>query len=180
MSLRFYKENNLEKTADSIREINESNETYGISDTGVVDGELSETSENPVQNKIITAALNKKIDKELTVTDISKKGIIPAETFEDAVDCSVALQTIINGITDEKTALFFPAGHYTFKKINIPRTLTLLGEANTVFDVIYRTGIPTHKYNKSTGNKDIIQESQEKVLSSHYTIFQCNAVSQQY
>ena len=180
MSLRFYKENNLEKTADSIREINESNETYGISDTGVVDGELSETSENPVQNKIITAALNKKIDKELTVTDISKKGIIPAETFEDAVDCSAALQTIINGITDEKTALFFPAGHYTFKKINIPRTLTLLGEANTVFDVIYRTGIPTHKYNKSTGNKDIIQETQEKVLSSHYTIFQCNAVSQQY
>lgn len=60
MSLQFYKENNLEKTADSIREINESNETYGISDTGVVDGELSETSENPVQNKIITAALNKK------------------------------------------------------------------------------------------------------------------------
>ena len=59
MSLQFYKENNLEKTADSIREINESNETYGISDTGVVDGELSETSENPVQNKIITAALNK-------------------------------------------------------------------------------------------------------------------------
>lgn len=33
-----------------------------VEQTGEVDDELSETSENPVQNKVVTAALNSKVD----------------------------------------------------------------------------------------------------------------------
>lgn len=35
-----------------------------VEQTGDVDDELSETSENPVQNKVVTAALNSKVDIE--------------------------------------------------------------------------------------------------------------------
>ena len=33
-----------------------------VEQTGDIDDELSETSENPVQNKVVTAALNSKVD----------------------------------------------------------------------------------------------------------------------
>ena len=65
----------------------ESSSSYNTSDSGPsgsspsggggggtidVDGELSATSTNPVQNKVITAVLNNKVDKdeELTILEI--------------------------------------------------------------------------------------------------------------
>ena len=53
-----------EKVVDKINEIIDNLGSSGIT----VDDELSTTSENPVQNKVITTELNKKIDNVATGT----------------------------------------------------------------------------------------------------------------
>lgn len=45
-----------------------------IEQTGEVDDELSETSENPVQNKVITAALNGKVNIQQTPNTVLAAG----------------------------------------------------------------------------------------------------------
>lgn len=106
------------------------------------------------------------------------ENIQPASSYEEVKDCSEKLQTIINKINNQRTAIFFPAGHYTFKEIDIPISLMIIGEPGTVFDVPYREGIPTGKYVDGTIISTVYTEPE--ILSSHYTMFKCNAESQQY
>lgn len=45
-----------------------------VEQTGDIDDELSETSENPVQNKVVTAALNSKVDTNQPINTILATG----------------------------------------------------------------------------------------------------------
>ena len=51
------------------QKINEIIDSIGGSGTVTVDDELSTTSENPVQNKVITTELNNKIEYAMVITD---------------------------------------------------------------------------------------------------------------
>ena len=71
-----------------------------VEQTGEVDDELSETSENPVQNKVVTAALNGKVDivqPPNTVLATPQSGQVQAMALGNALQMdgqSIAVKTV--------------------------------------------------------------------------------------
>ena len=74
-----------------------------------VDNALSTTSSNPVENKVITNALNNKVDKEMGKGLFSDEEKAKLATIEDGAQVNVLEKLIINGqeatITDKSIAL---------------------------------------------------------------------------
>ena len=60
-SVRITEDLTLEGKTTGTLDLTEDGKIY-VEQTGEVDNELSETSKNPVQNKVVTAALNGKVD----------------------------------------------------------------------------------------------------------------------
>ncbi len=71
-----------------------------VEQTGDVDDELSETSENPVQNKVVTAALNGKVDivqAPNTILATGPPGQVQAMALGNALEMdgqSIAVKTV--------------------------------------------------------------------------------------
>lgn len=71
-----------------------------VEQTGEVDDELSETSENPVQNKVVTSALNGKVDivqPPNTVLATPQSGQVQAMALGNALQMdgqSIAVKTV--------------------------------------------------------------------------------------
>lgn len=71
-----------------------------VEQTGDVDDELSETSENPVQNKVVTSALNSKVDIEQppnTILATGPRGQVQAMALGNALQIdgqSVSVKTV--------------------------------------------------------------------------------------
>ena len=71
-----------------------------VEQTGEVDDELSETSENPVQNKVVTAALNGKVDiiqAPNTILATGQPGQVQAMALGNALQMdgqSIAVKTV--------------------------------------------------------------------------------------
>ena len=74
-----------------------------------VDNALSTTSSNPVENKVITNALNNKVDKEMGKGLFSDEEKAKLDNIEDGAQVNVLEKLIINGqeatITDKSIAL---------------------------------------------------------------------------
>lgn len=75
----------------------------------VVDNTLSTTSTNPVENKVITNALNDKVDKEMGKGLFSDEEKTKLENIEDGAQVNVLEKLIVNGqeatITDKSITL---------------------------------------------------------------------------
>lgn len=71
-----------------------------VEQTGDIDDELSETSENPVQNKVVTAALNGKVDivqAPNTILATGPPGAVQAMALGNALEMdgqSIAVKTV--------------------------------------------------------------------------------------
>lgn len=115
----LYEESDVQDIADAIREQNGSTETYTVSEMGdavrslgtPIDSELSETSTNPVQNKVVTAKFN-----ELSATiddmkeDIENVGSPTDEQIQTAVD-NYLDENPVSGTTEvKKMATTHPIG----------------------------------------------------------------------
>lgn len=90
---------NINTISEMVVKIAEWQEEHGGGGTITVDDELSETSKNPVQNKVMTAAINAKADKSEVQTDVQ-------EAVETAVEPAVqeAVQTAVPKAIDGNKA----------------------------------------------------------------------------
>ena len=90
---------NINTISEMVVKIAEWQEEHGGGGTITVDDELSETSKNPVQNKVMTAAINAKADKSEVQADVQ-------EAVETAVEPAVqgAVQTAVPKAIDDNKA----------------------------------------------------------------------------
>ena len=92
----------------------------GTGTTITVDAELSTTSENPVQNKAVAAALDKKIDKPTTVKEglfgFNSAGV---ETIKEITDGGDAVETDTANIPNNKALKEYVAAKIT-NKVDTP------------------------------------------------------------
>lgn len=107
----------------------------------VVDAELSATSENPVQNKAVKAALDKKIDKPTTV----KEGLFGfnfagVETIREITGAGVSVETDTGYIPNNKA----------LKEYVATKNATLLSKPTSNGIVGYMSGIGSLTYTLNT------------------------------
>lgn len=108
MSNVLYEENDIQDIADAIREQNGSTETYTVSEMGdavrslgtPIDSELSTTSTNPVQNKVVTEKFN---EIEETIADkVDKDAVFEVRTesipdYTNQISLSVDENGVVTG-----------------------------------------------------------------------------------
>ena len=94
-----------------------------VEQTGDIDDELSETSENPVQNKVVTAALNGKVDIEQpanTILATGPPGTVQAMALGNALQIdgqSVSVKTV-NEMEDSTLPMSAAGVHVIVGNIN--------------------------------------------------------------
>ena len=94
-----------------------------VEQTGDVDDELSETSENPVQNKVVTAALNGKVDivqAPNTILATGPPGTVQAMALGNALQIdgqSVSVKTV-NEMEDSTLPMSAAGVHVIVGNIN--------------------------------------------------------------
>lgn len=94
-----------------------------VEQTGDVDDELSETSENPVQNKVVTAALNGKVDivqPPNTILATGPPGQVQAMALGNALQIdgqSVSVKTV-NEMEDSTLPMSAAGVHVIVGNIN--------------------------------------------------------------
>ena len=94
-----------------------------VEQTGDVDDELSETSENPVQNKVVTAALNGKVDivqAPNTILATGPPGQVQAMALGNALQIdgqSVSVKTV-NEMEDSTLPMSAAGVHVIVGNIN--------------------------------------------------------------
>ena len=94
-----------------------------VEQTGDIDDELSETSENPVQNKVVTAALNGKVDIEQpanTILATGPPGTVQAMALGNALQVdgqSVSVKTV-NEMEDSTLPMSAAGVHVIVGNIN--------------------------------------------------------------
>lgn len=94
-----------------------------VEQTGDVDDALSETSENPVQNKVVTAALNSKVDIEQppnTILATGPPGTVQAMALGNALQIdgqSVSVKTV-NEMEDSTLPMSAAGVHVIVGNIN--------------------------------------------------------------
>lgn len=94
-----------------------------VEQTGDVDDELSETSENPVQNKVVTAALNGKVDivqAPNTILATGPPGTVQAMALGNALQIngqSVEVKTV-NEMEDSTLPMSAAGVHVIVGNIN--------------------------------------------------------------
>lgn len=118
-----------------------SNGSDGAGTTITVDAELSATSENPVQNKAVKEALDKKIDKPTTV----KEGLFGfnfagVETIREITGAGVSVETDKGYIPNNKA----------LKEYVATKNATLLSKPTSNGIVGYLSGIGTLTYTLNT------------------------------
>lgn len=94
-----------------------------VEQTGDIDDELSETSENPVQNKVVTAALNSKVDivqAPNTILATGPPGQVQAMALGNALQIdgqSVSVKTV-NEMEDSTLPMSAAGVHVIVGNIN--------------------------------------------------------------
>ena len=118
-----------------------SNGSGGAGTTITVDAELSATSENPVQNKAIKAALDKKMDKPTTVKEglfgFNSAGV---ETIREITGAGVSVDTDMLNIPNNKA----------LKEYVAAKNVNLLSKPTSNGIVGYMSGIGSLTYTLNT------------------------------
>ena len=128
-----------------------------------VDSALSSTSTNPVQNKVLYAALNNKLDKNGTATYAARdsSGNIISSTYAKKTDLSGYVKTINNMEPDTNGNINISTGSGgTGTSITVDTTLSSTSNNPIANKAVYtavnnkldKTGIAAYAYRDSTGN----------------------------
>ena len=128
-----------------------------------VDSTLSSTSTNPVQNKVIYAALNNKLDKNGTATYAARdsSGNIISSTYARKTELSSYVKSINNVKPDSAGNInISTGGGGTGTNITVDTTLSSTSNNPIANKAVYtavnnkldKTGIAAYAYRDSTGN----------------------------
>ena len=157
MAQRLYDEDSVKNIANAIRAKNGSTETYNIDEMPVAieklngasfetDSELSNNSENPVQNKVIKAALDKK-------QDIIQYSIMPEASVDLA---NKIVQYVGNTTTIYTQGLFYKCVNaltkYQWQKISVSNDMSKLDKPDTTS---VSAKLVTYSLATGTGIKDV-------------------------
>lgn len=157
MAQRLYDEDSVKNIANAIRAKNGSTEVYNIDEMPIAieklsgasfetDSELSSNSENPVQNKVIKAALDKK-------QDIIQYSVMPEASADLA---NKIVQYIGNTTTTYTQGLFYRCvdaiTKYQWQKISVSSDMSKLDKPDTTS---VSAKLVTYSLATVTGIKDV-------------------------